>query len=261
MLFIDAFVPELFAATRTALAGTLTKAALRDTNEMFEPLGENIWDHEIPIRFGGIPLWHRMTVIRLSGGGLLVHSPTKLDFANNEAFQKLGPIVAIVAPSWWHDLYLREYLDSYPDAKLHVAPTLAKWNRSLPFTEILGDSAPSAWKGEIDQVHVQGIGLFLDEIVFFHQRSRSLIVADLLFNLSEKDAWITRVLGSLVIGPFPGCRFARLYRPAVCDRRRMRVSIERILDWDFDQIVVGHGAVVKNKGKEIFCGAFRWLFR
>jgi hypothetical protein len=56
-------------------------------------------------------------------------------------------------------------------------------------------------------------------------------------------------MGSLVIGPFPGCRFARLY-PAVTDRRRMRWAVERILDWDFDQIVVGHGAVVENNGKE-----------
>jgi hypothetical protein len=142
-----------------------------------------------------------------------------------------------------------------------LIPTLAKWNRSLPFAEVLGDVAPSQWGSEIDQVHVQGIGLFLDEIVFYHRHSRSLIVADLLFNLSEKDAWITRVLGSLVIGPYPGCRFARLYRPAVYDRRRMCASIERILDWDFDQIVVGHGAVVKNKGKEIFCAAFQWLLK
>jgi hypothetical protein len=121
--------------------------------------------------------------------------------------------------------------------------------------------APSLWTGEIDQVHVQEIGLFLDEIVFYHRRSRSLIVADLLFNPSEKDAWITRMMGSLVIGPFPGCRFARLYRPAVTNRRRMRAAVERILDWDFDQIIVGHGAVVENKGKEVFRTAFRWLLK
>jgi hypothetical protein len=32
---------------------------------MFRFRGDNIWDHEMPIRFGGILLWHRMTVIRL----------------------------------------------------------------------------------------------------------------------------------------------------------------------------------------------------
>jgi hypothetical protein len=228
---------------------------------MFRSLGANIWDHEMPIRFGRIPLWHRMTVIRLTNGGLLVHSPTKLDLASQEQFQKLGPIVAIVAPSWWHDLFLREYLNAYPNARFYGAPTLLRWDRSLPFAEALGDSEPSLWKGEVDQVHVQGIGLFLDEIVFYHRGSRSLIVADLLSNLSEKDAWITRTMGSLVIGPFPGCRFARLYRPAVTDRRRMRTAVERILDWDFDQIIVGHGAVVDKNGKEVFRTAFRWLLR
>ncbi|MGA8477757.1 MAG: DUF4336 domain-containing protein [Chthoniobacterales bacterium] len=215
----------------------------------------------MPIRFGGIPLWHRMTVIRLTNGGLVVHSPTRLDLASRQEFQKLGPIVAIVAPSWWHDLYLREYLSAYPDARLYGAPTLVRWNRSLPFAEALGDAAPSLWAGDIDQLHVQGIGLFLDEIVFYHRHSRSLIVTDLLFNLSEKDAWITRALGSVVIGPFPGCRFPRLYRPAVTDRRRMRTSLERILDWDFDQIIVGHGAVVQNHGMEVFRTAFRWLLK
>jgi hypothetical protein len=226
---------------------------------MYRSRGVNIWDHEMPIRFGGIPLWHRMTVIRLASGGLVVHSPTTLDLTSREEFQRLGSIVAIIAPSWWHDLNLRQYLSAYPDARFYAAPTLAKWHRSIRFTDVLGDVAPSLWMNEIDQVHVLGIGLFLDEIVFYHRPSRSLIVADLLFNLSEKDAWITRTLGSLVIGPFPGCRFARLYRLAIRDRRRMRNAVERILAWDFDQIIVGHGAVVEDNGKEIFRTAFRWL--
>ena len=68
-------------------------------------------------------------------------------------------------------------------------------------------------------------------------------------------------MGSLVIGPFPGCRFARLYRTAVTDRRRMHAAVERILDWDFDQIIVAHGAVVENNGKEVFRVAFRWLLK
>jgi uncharacterized protein DUF4336 len=228
---------------------------------MFRRLDDNIWDHEMRILFGPIPLWHRMTVIRLAIGGLFVHSPTKLDVATREAFRKLGSVAAIVAPSWWHDLYLRQYLDAYPGSKLYGAPTLAKWSRSLSFAEILGDSPPSQWQHEIDQVHVQGLGLFLDEIAFYHRASRSLIVADLLFNLSEKDAWITRTLGSVVIGPYPGCRFPRLYWPAVTDRGRLRASLERILDWDFDRIIVGHGAIVQNKGKEVFREAFQWLLK
>ena len=93
-----------------------------------------------------------------------------------------------------------------------------RWNRSLPFAEVLDDWAPSLWTEKIDQVHVQGIGLFLDQIVFYHRRSRSLIVAALRFKLREKEEWITRTIDSLAIGPFPGWRFARLYR-CLTDRR------------------------------------------
>jgi hypothetical protein len=226
---------------------------------MFRLLDANIWDYETPIRFGGIPLWHRMTVIRLAGGDLVVHSPAKLDYSSQEEFRRLGPVSAIVAPSWWHDLYLREYVNAYATARLYLAPTLAKWNRSLPCAGVLGESDTLPWEGELDVVHVQGIGLFLDEVVFYHRRSRSLIVADLLFNLSEKDAWITRAMGRLVIGPYRSCRFARLYRAAVTNRRRLQAGLQRILGWDFDRIIVGHGAVVEKNGKEVFRAAFRWL--
>jgi hypothetical protein len=90
----------------------------RETKAMFRSRGVNIWYHEMPIRFGGIPLWYRMTVIRLRNGGLVVHSPTSLDIASQEEFQKLGPIVAIIAPSWWHDLYLREQNPFLPRASI-----------------------------------------------------------------------------------------------------------------------------------------------
>jgi hypothetical protein len=41
----------------------------------------------------------------------------------------------------------------------------------------------------------------------------------------------------------------------------MRTAVEQILDWDFNRIIVGHGAVVENKGKEVFRVAFRWLLQ
>jgi hypothetical protein len=34
------------------------------------------------------------------------------------------------------------------------------------------------------------------------------------------------------LSPLSGCKFARLYRPAVTSRRRMRAAVERILAWD-----------------------------
>jgi hypothetical protein len=36
----------------------------------------------------------------------------------------------------------------------------------------------------------------------------------------------------------------------------MRTAVER--SWDFDQIIVGHDAVVENNGKDVLRTAFRW---
>ena len=53
-------------------------------------------------------------------------------------------------------------------------------------------------------------------------------------------------------------------------RRPMIISMEKRscdlrthfggIDWDFDQIILGHGAIVESNGKEVFRAAFRWLF-
>lgn len=228
---------------------------------MLQRLGDSLWAHEQWIHFGGLALWHRMSVVALAGGGVVLHSPTRLDAALQEELRDLGSVVAIIAPSWWHDLYLREAVRAFPDALLFGAPTLVRWSRSSSFMAALSDSPPAVWESEIDQHHVVGLGLFLDEVVFYHRASRSLIVADLLFNISAGDAWLTRTLARIVIGPYPGCRFARLYRPFVFDRRRFRASIERILEWDFDQIIVGHGAVVTHRGKGVFRDTFHWLLQ
>ena len=92
-----------------------------------------------------------MTVIRLADGRLIVHSPTRLDLVSQQELQRLGSIVAVIAPSWWHDLHLREYLNAYPNAEFFGAPTLVRWNRSLPFKELVDSLAPSVWRNEIDQ--------------------------------------------------------------------------------------------------------------
>jgi hypothetical protein len=42
-------------------------------------------------------------------------------------------------------------------------------------------------------------------------------------------------------------------------RRAARDSVERILDWDFDRIVVGHGAIVESGGRQVFRSALSSL--
>src|SRR5260370_5341829 len=110
---------------------------------MLQQLGDSIWTYEQFIRFGGLPLRHRMTVVSLAGGGVLVHSPTAHTAELAHELQEIGRVTAIVAPSWWPDLDLTDWLPVFPEATLYGAPTLLRFSRSLPFTALLPNSAPS----------------------------------------------------------------------------------------------------------------------
>lgn len=224
---------------------------------MFEQVGPEIWSHECIVRFGFIPLPHRMTIIRLANGRLFIHSPTKLTSQTRNGLAALGEVDYIGAPSWWHDMFLGEYVDAFPDAKLCGPLVLVKCYPRLSFEVILG-GGPSPWQDEIDEFYVDQMRLFLDEFVFFHKRSRTLIVADLVHNLSDHAPVFTKWAYKLH-GAYPGCSIPRFYRLAPKDRRHLRRCVDRILEWDFERLIVGHSNVIVDNPKACLRGAYHWL--
>jgi len=57
------------------------------------------------------------------------------------------------------------------------------------------------------------------------------------------------------------CKFgpSRLVRSIIKDRAALRRSLDHVLAWDFDAIVVSHGASVKTGGKPLLREAFAFL--
>jgi hypothetical protein len=80
----------------------------------------------------GMTLPCRSTLIRLASGGLLVHSPPPLDEAARAAFEKLGPVTAIIAPNSLHHSYVPENAMAFPGAQVFLAPGLAERISKLP---------------------------------------------------------------------------------------------------------------------------------
>ena len=65
--------------------------------QLVEYVSGQIWILEYPIRFGGMNLYARMTLIRLPGGELLVHDPCKIDAVTQQAIDALGEVKYIIA--------------------------------------------------------------------------------------------------------------------------------------------------------------------
>jgi hypothetical protein len=48
-------------------------------------------------------------------------------------------------------------------------------------------------------------------------------------------------------------------RLMVRDRVAARMAAERILDWDFDRVIVAHGEVLERGGRDALRDALGWL--
>lgn len=210
----------------------------------------------MPFRFGGVEAGARMTIARLQNGDLWLHSPIDLAPDLRRELDALGPVRFIVAPNKYHYLSLHEYSLAFPDAQLFAAPGLMEAQKELRFHAELQDEAPLEWRDEIEQMVFKG-SLIAEEVAFFHRASRTLILTDLSVNLCGERPPLTRLLARLLdvrhLAP------SRLYRLLMRDKASARASVQRILAWDFDRVIISHGDIVSRGGRRAVRRAFAWL--
>jgi hypothetical protein len=223
----------------------------------FTPLAENIWELSHPLPAGPIVLDHRMTVVRLASGQLWVHSPVALDDTIRAGLDALGEVAYFVAPSTFHDLYWPPYFTAYPNARFFAAPGVREAHPDLPFTDVLSADAPSSWSGELDQTLLEGMPK-INEVAFLHPASQSLIVADMAFNY-DRNVNLATCLMLKMTGCYGRFGVSRLFKLFIKDKKATRRSIDEILSWDFERIIVGHGHLVQSDGRQILKEAYAFL--
>lgn len=220
-------------------------------------LAENLWIADRPQTFYGLPVGTRMTVVRLAGDRLLLHSPVALDGQLRGELDALGRVSFAVAPNRVHHLYAGKVAAAYPGARLWVAPGLERKRPDLRFEAVLGDDAPAEWRDEVAQVFFRGRP-YENEVVFFHRASRTLVMCDLAFNFGPRSPAPTRLLMKL-LRSYGRLAPSTLDPLLIRDRRAARESLERILAWDFDRVIVAHGDVLESGGHETLRRGYAWL--
>ena len=213
---------------------------------MLRELAPDLWVVERPQRFFGLEVGARMTVMRLAGGSLLLHSPVSLDATLRREIDSLGAVRFLVAPNRFHHLYSGEVARAYPEARLWVAAGVERKRPDLEIAGLLEDEAPAEWRNEVDQLYFRGRP-FENEVVFLHRASRTLVLCDLAFNFGPGAPLVTRLVMRL-LGGYGGFRSTRLDSLLIRDRHAARQSLERILAWDFDRVVIAHGEVLESGG-------------
>jgi hypothetical protein len=219
---------------------------------LLRALADDLWVATHKLRFLGTPVVTRMTMIRLSGGGLVVIGAIPRSPALDEEVAALGPVQFVIAPNKFHHLYAGPWA-THPGARLYGPVGLERKRKDLHLDGHLGPAAPDGWAGEIDQEPLGGLAL-MGDVVFLHRASRTLVLTDMMFNYPPTTSALTRMLRWLedIDGKFV---MPRLFRTLVRDRRAFAASVERILSWDFDRVIVAHGSIIESGGHERFRAA------
>ncbi len=229
---------------------------------MKEFVKDFIWIDSIPLKYYGLNMGTRMTVIKLCDGNLFLHSPTELTGKLKSELDKIGKVKFLIAPNKLHHMYLKEYMNAYPDAEAFGAKGLPEKRKDITFTGILNDCPIKEWEENIDQVVFEG-SVFSNEVIFFHRGSQTLIVTDLLEQYDENGYFkgFKEKIFAWLFGVYKAPGFLRDERLFIVNKKLARKAIERILMWDFKKIIMAHGPLIKNNAKDVFFNAFKWLVK
>ncbi|MBF2053535.1 MAG: DUF4336 domain-containing protein [Candidatus Sericytochromatia bacterium] len=205
-------------------------------------LAPGIWTLDQPFEMPGrMQIGTRSTLVRLADQSLWLHSPGPAVRQSAEWLRQQGEVAHIVAPNAFHHLFMPEVAELFPAATPWGPRALQRKQPRLQLS-LLGAETPPAWQPGLTAHAVQG--LKLRETVFFHADSQTLIVTDLLFHLFPKDL-PTRILTTLM-GTRNRLACSRLVRLALEDRQQLQASLEQILSWPFERVLMAHGEILES---------------
>ena len=233
-----------------------------------KPVASDIWVVDGPIvkmsiAGVGLPFPSRMVVVRLAGGELWLWSPTELSPALRSRLEALGKPRHLVSPNKLHYAHVAAWKAAYPDAIAWASPGVreraAGQHVAVTFDRDLGDEPDPAWAAELDQLVFRGSPA-LEEVVFFHGASRSLILADLIENFEpEKLTLPERIFVRLggVLDP-DGKAPLDLRATFLGHRDVACAAVERMAAWGPQRILIAHGRSYEQDAAHELRRAFRW---
>lgn len=225
---------------------------------MLRSLAPDLWEvHHRDFVVGPLRIGTRTTVLRLDDGGVLLHAPGPLDPSTCAAIGEIGPVRYLVAPNLEHHLFLPAAREAFPEAEVVAVAGLAARHPSLRVDHVLDGALPSALAGQLAVRRLDGAPK-LDEHVLYHAASRTLVGADLAFNLHGSTGftrfamWLNGANDRLCV--------TRLARAAfIADARAAAASVRAMTEaWDIGRIVVAHGEVFEGDGNAALREA--WAF-
>ena len=249
--------------------GYASGVELYDPINTLKPVGKDLWVVDgliVRMAFpgGSEPFATRMVVVRLANRDLFLWSPTEPDEGLREEIDALGPVRHLVSPNKLHYVHICAWKRACPEATAWASPGVmeraASRGAEVCFDRDLVDEPEGAWQADLYQLIFRG-SRFMEEVVFFHRKTRTLILADYIENFEVEKvgffyAWMLRLAGVAdPDGKAPiAARLTFLGR-----KEEARLSLEEMLAWRPEKVIMAHGRPYYRDGTAELRRAFRWL--
>jgi hypothetical protein len=132
-----------------------------------------------------VAVGNRATAIRLSDNRILLLNPIQLEQAVRDKLNELGG-VHLVASDLGHHMYVKDYVDTWPEAKTIGVPGLDSKRKDVKWDYIYKDWRTSPedqfdFAQDVETVLFEGFITYC--VAWYHKPTKTLIQSDLMMNL------------------------------------------------------------------------------
>lgn len=215
-------------------------------------LEENLWTVEGAIP--RLPIKRRMTVIRLSDGRLVLHSPMMLRPEAMKELEALGPIAFAIVPNGFHRMGAPRYKKQYPGIQI-VAPKRSRKRISQAVDiDLFIEDFPSDPHLQLETLEGGKVGEAVLRVT--SEAGETLVFNDMLFNVHHVPkglgGCIYRLIGS--IGGPKVTPTARIFLTK--SKKKLAIHLERLARTpDLKRLIPGHGDIVDQAAAEALMAA------
>lgn len=215
----------------------------------------HFFESEISMPAGMVKLPVRCTVVK-TPKALIMISPIHFTPEQYRQIDALGEITDIVAPCLIHNRFIGQAMERFKAARIWGPMGYRQKCPHIRWDFIFGE-AGTTWphSDDLDILALDGAP-DLNEHVFFHRGSGTLLVADLVFNLRNPRGWAAPLMLSL-FGTYKKFACSRLFTGKIKDREAMKASLKKMMSWGFDAVVMGHGDRVTAGGHAMMIGTLK----
>ena len=208
-----------------------------------QQITDGIWTVASPLTYCGLQVNTRMTVCRLSDGGLALISPVEVREHLVAAMDALGPVRVIIAPNLGHHRYMGEWMEAYPDAQSYGPSGLAEKRPDLSFTHELGPAFDEALDADLLRVPIAGVPA-LNESLFLHRPSGTLIATDFCFFMPEATGFTGLFASITGIKKKTRCEWS--FRILIRDKTAFRDSLQPLRTMEIRHLSMCHHSVLSE---------------